>query len=117
MKVRFTRPAQADLEAIHAYVSERNPSAAARLVTRLIEGEFPNYRQLIPSGYPNRLTVGREALLVRAWHEVTLAGDHQLPVLVEDLPGGGDQPGQRRDSAASLAAALMHERLSPSRFR
>ena len=37
MKVRFTRPAQADLEAIHAYVSERNPSAAARLVTRLID--------------------------------------------------------------------------------
>src|ERR1700712_4737930 len=29
---------------------------------RLIEGEFPNYQQLIPSGYPNRLTVSREAL-------------------------------------------------------
>jgi DNA polymerase-3 subunit beta len=35
----------------------------ARLSTRLIEGEFPNYRQLIPQNYPNRLTVGREALL------------------------------------------------------
>jgi DNA polymerase-3 subunit beta len=29
----------------------------------LLEGEFPNYRQLIPASYPNRLTVGREALL------------------------------------------------------
>jgi DNA polymerase-3 subunit beta len=34
-----------------------------RLTTRLIEGEFPNYRQLIPSSYPNRVTVAREALL------------------------------------------------------
>jgi len=32
------------------------------VTTRLIEGEFPNYQQLIPSGYPNRLTVSREAL-------------------------------------------------------
>ena len=34
-----------------------------RLTTRLIEGEFPNYRGLIPASQPNRLTVGREALL------------------------------------------------------
>lgn len=33
-----------------------------RLTTRLIEGEFPNYRGLIPSSYPNRLVVSREAL-------------------------------------------------------
>ncbi len=33
-----------------------------RLTTRLIEGEFPNYRQLIPASYPNKLTVSREAL-------------------------------------------------------
>ena len=38
-------------------------SSASRSVTaRLIEGEFPNYEQLIPSGYPNRLTVNRPAL-------------------------------------------------------
>lgn len=34
-----------------------------RITTRLIEGEFPNYRGLIPASYPNRLLVGREALL------------------------------------------------------
>ena len=34
-----------------------------RLTTRLIEGEFPNYRGLIPASQPNRLTVAREALL------------------------------------------------------
>ncbi len=36
--------------------------ATTRLTTRLIEGEFPNYRQLIPSTYPNVLSVGRDAL-------------------------------------------------------
>ncbi|MGH9157981.1 MAG: DNA polymerase III subunit beta [Acidimicrobiales bacterium] len=34
-----------------------------RLTTRLIEGEFPNYRQLIPDSYPNRVVVAKEALL------------------------------------------------------
>jgi DNA polymerase-3 subunit beta len=33
-----------------------------RVTTRLIEGEFPNYRGLIPSTYPNRMVVSREAL-------------------------------------------------------
>ena len=36
---------------------------AVQVTTRLIEGEFPNYRQLIPSSYPNQLTIGREPLL------------------------------------------------------
>ena len=30
--------------------------------TRLLDGDFPNYEQLIPQGYPNRLTVARESL-------------------------------------------------------
>lgn len=29
------------------------------VTARLIDGDFPNYEQLIPSGYPNRLTVSR----------------------------------------------------------
>jgi DNA polymerase-3 subunit beta len=38
-------------------------TSRAEVTARLIEGDFPNYEQLIPSGYPNRLTVAREALL------------------------------------------------------
>jgi DNA polymerase-3 subunit beta len=38
-------------------------AGAVRLTTRLIEGEFPNYRQLIPNTHPNRLVVARDALL------------------------------------------------------
>jgi DNA polymerase-3 subunit beta len=44
-----------------------------RLTTRLIEGEFPNYQQLIPSAYPNRLTVPRDALQA-AVNRVRLVG-------------------------------------------
>ncbi len=36
---------------------------STRLTTRLIDGEFPNYRQLIPADHPNLLTVERDALL------------------------------------------------------
>ncbi len=37
MKVRFTRPAQIDLQRIHTYVSDDNPAEASRLIARLIE--------------------------------------------------------------------------------
>ena len=55
--------------------SARSCSASARteVTTRLIEGEFPNYQQLIPSGYPNRLTVSRDALQA-AVNRVRLVG-------------------------------------------
>ncbi|MBI3998206.1 MAG: DNA polymerase III subunit beta, partial [Armatimonadetes bacterium] len=36
---------------------------AARLVSRLIPGPFPNYQQVIPQGYKQRVTVGTERLL------------------------------------------------------
>lgn len=52
------------------------------LSTRLIEGEFPNYRQLIPSGYPNMLTVGREALLDAVRRVKLLARDATTPVRI-----------------------------------
>ena len=35
-------------------------TSRAEVTARLIEGDFPNYEQLIPSGYPNRL-IGRRA--------------------------------------------------------
>lgn len=50
-----------------------------RLSTRLIEGEFPNYRGLIPASHPNRLTVGREVLL-DAVRRVRLMARESTPV-------------------------------------
>lgn len=53
-----------------------------RVTTRLVEGEFPNYQQLIPSSYPNRLTVGREALLDAIRRVKLLVRDQHTPVRV-----------------------------------
>lgn len=49
------------------------------LTTRLIEGEFPNYRGLIPSSQPNRLLVSRAAL-VDAVRRVRLLAREATPV-------------------------------------
>lgn len=53
-----------------------------RLTTRLIEGEFPNYRQLVPSGHPNRLVVGKEAFLDAVRRVKLLVRDATTPVRI-----------------------------------
>jgi DNA polymerase-3 subunit beta len=50
--------------------------------SRFIEGDFPNYRQLIPEGYPNSLTVEREALL-EVVKRVGLLAQNNLPVKLQ----------------------------------
>jgi DNA polymerase-3 subunit beta len=47
--------------------------------TRFIEGEFPKYRQLIPEGYANTLTVDREPLL-EVVRRVGLLAQNNMPV-------------------------------------
>ncbi|MFP5486959.1 MAG: DNA polymerase III subunit beta [Acidimicrobiia bacterium] len=54
-------------------------SGTTRLTTRLIEGEYPNYRNLLPSSYPNVLTVGRDALL-EALRRVKILAQDSTPV-------------------------------------
>ena len=58
-----------------------------RVTTRLIEGEFPNYRQLVPSGYPNRLVVGKDALL-DAVRRVKLLAREATPIRMALRPDG-----------------------------
>ncbi len=58
------------------------------VTTRLIEGEFPNYRQLIPSSYTNRLTVGREPMLEAVRRVKLLARDSVTPVRLALRPDG-----------------------------
>lgn len=50
-----------------------------RLTTRLLEGDFPDYRKLIPTSHANRLTVSREALL-DALRRVKLLARDAAPV-------------------------------------
>lgn len=59
-----------------------------RLSTRLIEGDFPNYRQLIPASYPNRLTIGRDALLEAVRRCRLLVKDAITSVRVAMRPDG-----------------------------
>ncbi len=56
-----------------------------RLVTRLIEGEFPNYQGLIPAGQANVLSVGRGALL-DALRRVKLLAREATPVRLVMAP-------------------------------
>jgi DNA polymerase III subunit beta len=57
-----------------------------RLTTRLIEGEYPNYRNLLPPSYPNVLTVGRDALL-EALRRVKILAQDATPVRLTLGPG------------------------------
>jgi DNA polymerase III subunit beta len=52
-----------------------------QLSTRLIEGEFPNYRGLIPKNHPNKLTVDRDSFL-DALRRVRLMAQEATPVRV-----------------------------------
>lgn len=58
-----------------------------RLTTRLLDGDFPNYRALIPSNYPNRLFVSREALL-DAVRRVKLLARDSAPIRLTLRPDG-----------------------------
>ncbi len=52
------------------------------LTSRLIEGEFPNYRALLPEAYENRLTVSRQQLM-EAVKRVGLLARDTSPVRLE----------------------------------
>jgi DNA polymerase III subunit beta len=52
------------------------------LTSRLIEGEFPNYRQLLPESYESRLTISRQQLL-EAVRRVGLLARDTSPVRME----------------------------------
>jgi DNA polymerase III sliding clamp (beta) subunit (PCNA family) len=55
---------------------------SVKLTTRLIEGDFPNYRQLIPHNYPNSLIVGRDALLDAVRRVKLMVRDPTTPVRI-----------------------------------
>lgn len=82
-------------------------AGGTRLTTRLIEGEYPNYRNLLPSSYPNRLTVGREALL-EALRRVKILAQDSTPVR---LALGGDVLGL---TAITQDVGNAHEELDAS---
>ena len=78
-----------DVEELQVRLGDREATFEAggtRLSTRLIEGESPNYRNLLPSSYPNLLTVGKGAML-EAIRRVKILAQDSTPVR---LTLGGD---------------------------
>ena len=71
-----------DNESVALRLGERDASfevGGTQVVTRLIEGEFPNYRGLIPETYPNELTVNRGELM-DAVRRVRLMAQEATPI-------------------------------------
>ncbi|HUV09412.1 MAG TPA: DNA polymerase III subunit beta [Acidimicrobiia bacterium] len=61
---------------VDVYLGDRHVTfklETTELTARLIEGDFPNYQQLIPSGYPNKMTVERDSFTA-AVERVSLVG-------------------------------------------
>jgi DNA polymerase-3 subunit beta len=58
-----------------------------KLTTRLIEGDFPNYRGLIPKNHPNRLVASRDAML-EAVRRVRLMARESTPIRLAQKPDG-----------------------------
>jgi DNA polymerase-3 subunit beta len=71
-------------------------SARGVLTARLIEGTFPNYRQLIPETYPNRLTIDRDALL-EAIDRASLVAEDHIPIRMTVQEGGVELSVTRQD--------------------
>jgi DNA polymerase III subunit beta len=60
---------------------------SGRLTARIIDATFPNYRQLLPEGHSNRLTLDKAALLEAVGRAALVAEDH-IPVRLAMHSGG-----------------------------
>jgi DNA polymerase-3 subunit beta len=65
-------------------------SGEVKVSTRLLEGTYPDYRQLIPSEYPNRLHVGKDSILDALRRVRLLVRDNTTPVRLSMRQGGVD---------------------------
>ena len=89
-------------EKITVAVHDRDASFASdqgSVTIRLIEGTFPNYRQLFPESYPNRLTVKKADLLDAVGRSALVAEDH-IPVRLAMKDGGVELSVTRQDVGA-----------------
>jgi DNA polymerase-3 subunit beta len=57
------------------------------LTARLIEGQFPNYEQVIPKGHPHRLVLSRVPLISALRRVSVLAEERTKPVKLSLAPG------------------------------
>ena len=69
------------------------------LVSKLVEGQFPNYEQVIPKSSPLRLVVEREPLLAAIRRVAVVADDRTRPVRLTASAGRCGSPRRARSSA------------------
>jgi DNA polymerase-3 subunit beta len=91
-------------------------AGSTRLSTRLIEGEFPNYRNLLPSSYPNLLTISKPAMIEAIRRvkilaqdstpiRMTLGGDTvQLTAITQDVGNAAEEIDATYDGAEMTVA-------------
>ena len=63
---------------------------SVKVSTRLLDGSYPDYHQLIPAEYPNRLHVGKDSLLDALRRVRLLVRDNTTPVRLSMRQGGVD---------------------------
>jgi DNA polymerase-3 subunit beta len=60
---------------------------AMEFVTKLVEGKFPDYKRVIPASHPNRLTLGRSAMLASLQRTAIMTTDKFKGVRLNLEPG------------------------------
>jgi DNA polymerase-3 subunit beta len=68
-----------------------------QISTRLLEGRYPDYKQLIPDHYPNRLHLGKENFLAALRRVQLLVRDNTTPVRLSMRQSGVDLSVQSQD--------------------
>jgi DNA polymerase III subunit beta len=86
-------PGEKDMPTIGLSIGEHDVTFTAgsvKVSTRLLDGTYPDYRQLIPAEYPNRLHVGKDSLLDALRRVRLLVRDNTTPVRLAMRPAGVD---------------------------
>lgn len=65
-------------------------AGSVTVTSRLLEGTYPDYRQLVPDSYPNALHAGKESLLAALRRVKLMAADQTTPVRLTLRAGGVD---------------------------
>ena len=77
-------------------------SARAEIVSRLIEGQFPDYQKIIPKGHATRAVINTGDLLRATKAASVFARDNSMIVRLEIAPSGAElEPGRVQVSATS----------------
>ena len=88
------------------------------LSSRLIDGQFPNYRQLLPEAYEHELTVSREELL-EVVRRISLMAQKNAPLRLQLRRGRADGlgPDARRRRGERAAARPVRRRTVRDRLQ